>query len=376
MTVPKPPVASRSSGRLAQAMRSLAFSLLTPVLAVVASLLVGSIVIGLLGVNPLVAYGYLFSGAAGNLGQLTMTIVNSVPLIFAGLAVTLAFRAGVFNIGAEGQLYMGALFAVWAGTAFHLPAGLHLLVALTFGVAGGVLWAAIPGYLNARRGLNEVITTILMNYIAVWLVAYMVRYPLREPGWNPQTAQVLEGARLPILVQGTSLHAGILLALVAAFLVHILLTRTGLGFAIRMVGANREASRYAGVNVAAVTIITMALSGALAGLAGASEILGTRYRLLEGFSPGWGFDAIAVALVGRTTALGTVLGALFFGALRTGANVMQSATGLPVVAVYLIQGLVVLFMIAGSAMDFVRKLTTRRREAPGLVGDTGSPSIS
>jgi len=376
MTAHEPSAARRSSGRIGPALRGIASSLLTPILAVLAAFMVGSVVIGVLKVNPLLAYGHLLRGAVGNLGQLTTTLVSSIPLIFAGLAVTLAFRASVWNIGAEGQLYMGALLAVWAGTALRLPAGLHLLVALAFGAAGGSLWAAIPGFLNARRGLNEVITTILMNYIAIWFVAYMIHYPLREPGWTPQTSQVLASARLPILIEGTSLHAGIILALAAAAVVHILLTRTGLGFAIRMVGANRQAARYAGVNVAAVTVVTMALSGALAGLAGASEILGTRYRLLEGFSPGWGFDAIAVALVGRTTALGTILGALFFGALRTGANVMQASTGLPVVAVYFIQGLVVLFMIAGSAANFVRKSAERRKEAGTVDRDTGSAAIS
>ncbi|MEW6308819.1 MAG: ABC transporter permease [Bacillota bacterium] len=343
-------------------------NVLTPMAAIIASLAVGSLVIAMLKVNPVVAYGHLFRGAAGNLGQVTMTITNSIPLIFAGLAVTLAFRAGTFNIGGEGQLYMGALLAVWAGTALRLPLGVHVLAALACGAAGGAAWALVPGYLKARRGFNEVIITILMNYIAVWFVSYMVHSLLREPGWSPQTRQVLATARLPQLISGTSLHAGILLAIAAAVAVHFLLTRTGLGFAIRMVGSNREAARWAGIDVAKVTIITMCLSGALAGLAGASEILGVRFRLLDGFSPGYGFDAIAVALLGRTTAVGTIFGALFFGALRTGANVMQSATGLPVVAVYLIQGLVVLFMIAGTSMDVVRKLLAKRKEVAAGAG--------
>ncbi|MHB0885575.1 MAG: ABC transporter permease [Bacillota bacterium] len=340
--------------------------IVTPVVAVAASLLIGSLVIAMLKVNPLVAYGLLFSGAVGNLGQLTGTIVNAIPLIFAGLAVTVAFRGSIFNIGGEGQIYFGALFAILAGTMLKLPPGLHLLVALAAGALGGLLWALIPGYLNAKRGLNEVIITILMNYIATWFVAYLVHGPIREPGWNPQSRLVEVTARLPILIRGTSLHAGIILALLAAVLVHLLLTRTGLGFAIRMVGSNREASRYAGINSARVVILTMCISGALAGLAGASEMLGTRYRLLEGFSPGWGFDAIAVAMVGRQTALGTVLGALFFGALRSGATVMQSGTGLPVVAVYFIQGLIILFMIAGSSVNFLKKLIGRKDESKAI----------
>ncbi|HEY3315339.1 MAG TPA: ABC transporter permease [Bacillota bacterium] len=342
--------------------RGLLAGIVTPVVAVAASLLIGSLVIAALKVNPLVAYGYLFRGAVGNLGQLTGTIVNAIPLIFAGLAVTVAFRGSIFNIGGEGQIYFGALFAILAGTMLKLPPGIHLIVALAAGALGGLLWALIPGYLNAKRGLNEVIVTILMNYIAQWFVAYLVHGPIREPGWNPQSAMVEATARLPILIRGTSLHWGIFIAIAAAILVHLLLTRTGLGFAIRMVGSNREASRYAGINSAQVVILTMCISGALAGLAGATEMLGVRYRLLDGFSPGYGFDAIAVAMVGRTTALGTVLGALFFGALRSGATVMQSGTGLPIVAVYFIQGLVILFMIAGSSVNFFKNLANPKKE--------------
>ncbi|MHB8928690.1 MAG: ABC transporter permease [Bacillota bacterium] len=350
--------------------------IVTPVVAVAASLLIGSLVIAMLKVNPLVAYSHLFSGAVGNLGQLTGTITNAIPLIFAGLAVTVAFRGSIFNIGGEGQLYMGALFAILAGTMLKLPPGIHLLVALAAGALGGLLWALIPGYLNARRGLNEVIVTILMNYIAQWFISYLVHGPIRESGWNPQSRMVAATARLPILIHGTSLHVGIILALIAAVLMHILLTRTGLGFAIRMVGSNREASRYAGINSARVVILTMCVSGALAGLAGASEMLGTRYRLLEGFSPGYGFDAIAVAMVGRTTALGTVLGALFFGALRSGATVMQSGTGLPVVAVYFIQGLIILFMIAGSSVNFFKNLANPKKEVTADDKPAKSTAVS
>ncbi|MBI3763003.1 MAG: ABC transporter permease [Chloroflexi bacterium] len=284
--------------------------------------------------------------------------------MLTGLAIVLAFRASVFNIGAEGQIYMGALLAVLAGVYLKLPSGIHLVVALLAGMLGGFLWSAIPGYLKATRGFNEVVVTIFMNYIAVAFVSYLVHGPMRESGWNFQSRAVAETARLPIILPGTGLHLGLALALAAAAVVYVLLFHTTLGYRLRMVGYNAEAARYAGIRVTRITVISLALSGSLAGLAGAVEITGVQYRLLEGFSPGWGFDAIAVALVGQLHPVGTLLAALFFGALRTGANSMQTAVGLPVVAVYVIQGLTVLFMVAGTAVQHfsVRRVAPARAE--------------
>jgi ABC-type uncharacterized transport system permease subunit len=327
------------------------FSWTMPVWAVLVAFLIGSLVILGAGADPLKAYAALVQGAIGNQGSITTTLVKSVPLMFGGLAIALSFRTGVFNIGVEGQIYMGALFAVWAGTALRLPPVIHLVVALVFGMAGGFLWSAIPGWLKAARGFNEVVVTIFMNYIAIDLVSYLVQGPIKEPGWNYQTAAVASTARLPIIWPDTSLHLGLIIALVMAGLVYVLLFHTPLGFKLRMVGSNAEAARYAGIKVKRMTVLAMALSGALAGLAGAVEILGVQYRLLAGFSPGWGFDSIAVALVGQLHPLGLLVSALFFGALRTGANSMQTAVGLPVVVVYVIQGLTVLFMMVGTAIQ-------------------------
>lgn len=323
--------------------------LIIPFLAVTGALLVGSLVISLVGADPWKAYTALFRGAFGSSVQFNMTLLNATPLILAGLAVALAFRGGTFNIGGEGQLHMGALFATWAGTSLTLPPGLALGVALLAGLLGGLLWGAIPGYLKASKGFNEVITTILLNYIAIWLVSYLVHGPMKEPGWNPQSRAVAEAARLPIIDPLSGLNLGIMLALVAALVVYLILERTTLGFSIRMVGLNRTAAAYAGVNVPLTMALTLGLSGALAGLAGAVEILGRQYRLLDGFSPGYGFDAIAVALLARLNPWGTIFSAIFFGALRTGANTMQVVAGLPVVVVYVLEGLVILFTIAGSS---------------------------
>jgi simple sugar transport system permease protein len=324
---------------------------LLPILAVLGSFLVGSILLWLLNVNPIEAYTALIKGAFGTQRLVVTTLLKSIPLIFAGLAVTLAYRGGVFNIGAEGQLYMGALFAVWAGTMLALPYPWHLLVALILGVLGGMLWGAIPGYLKASRDMNEIIVTILMNYIAIFTVSFFVHGPLKEEGWNTQTPAVAETAQLPIIWAGTRLHAGFYLALLAVVAVYILLFHTTLGYRIRMVGTNKDAARYVGVKTTTVMALTMALSGGLAGLAGTSELLGVQYRLIDNFSPGWGFDAIAVALVGRLHPLGTLLAALFFGAMRNGANSMQTAVKIDVVVVYILQGLAIIFLIGGATAN-------------------------
>lgn len=324
---------------------------LLPILAVLGSFLVGSIFLWLLNINPIEAYTALLKGAFGTQRLVITTLLKSVPLIFAGLAVTLAYRGGVFNIGVEGQLYMGALFAVWAGTTFALPYPWHLIVALILGVLGGMLWGAIPGYLKASRDMNEIIVTILMNYIAIFLVSFFVHGPLKEEGWNTQTPAVAETAQLPVIWSGTRLHAGFYLALLCVVAVYILLFYTTLGYRIRMVGVNKDAARYVGIKTTTIMALTMALSGGLAGLAGTSELLGVQYRLIDNFSPGWGFDAIAVALVGRLHPFGTLLAALFFGAMRNGANSMQTAVKVDVVVVYILQGLAIIFLIGGATAN-------------------------
>lgn len=324
---------------------------LLPILAVLASFLIGSILLWILNVNPIEAYTALLKGAFGTQRLIITTLLKSIPLIFTGLAVTLAYRGGVFNIGAEGQLYMGALLAVWAGITLNLPYPWHLLVSLLLGVLGGMIWGAIPGYLKASRDMNEIIVTILMNYIAIFVASYFVHGPLKEPGWNTQTPAIAESSQLPIIWAGTRLHAGFYLALLAVVAVYILLFHTTLGYRIRMVGSNKDAARYVGIKTTTVMALTMALSGGLAGLAGTTELLGVQYRLIDNFSPGWGFDAVAVALVGRLHPVGALLAALFFGAMRNGANSMQTAVKIDVVVVYILQGLAIIFLIGGASAN-------------------------
>ncbi len=333
--------------------KNLKFSMIIlPVFSILLALIFGSILIISIGVNPIEAYKYLFTGAFGSWIQITETLVNAIPLIFTGLAITIAFRASIFNIGAEGQLYFGAVFATWAGVTFSLPIYIHLPFAILMGFIGGMIWGAIPGILNAKKGLNIVIVTLLMNYIAIHFTDFLLNGPLQQPGsWNPQSSLIESTVILPIIFERTSLHAGLILALALAVIVYIFLWKSTLGFKLRMVGGNKKASENAGVSIDKTIILTMLLSGGIAGIAGAVEILGKHHRLITGFSPEYGFDAIAVAIMGRLHPLGVIIAAIFFGGLRAGASVMQTAVRMPVVAVSVIQGLVILFIVAGTAAD-------------------------
>ena len=304
------------------------------------------------------AYLALFQGAVVNfeadtltaaLRPLTESLVVAAPLIAAGLAVGLAFRAGLFNIGAEGQIILGAIGAAYVGFALDLPVVVHLVAALVAGIALGALWGGIPGFLKARTGAHEVITTIMLNYIARFLLAWLLgTVAFQRPGRNdPISPQVADTAELPLLLGGWSrLHLGLLLALFAAAAVWWLLNRSTLGFRLRAVGANPSAARTAGIRVGGMTFTAMAIAGALAGLAGAFQILGTEKSLTGGVSAGIGFDAITVALLGRGNPFGIVAAGVLFGALRAGGVTMQARTGTPIDIVLVVQSLIVLFIAA------------------------------
>lgn len=280
---------------------------------------------------------------------LSETLVATTPLILTGLAVTLAFRAGLFNIGAQGQFIFGAIAASYVGFAFTLPVGVHVIAAILAGTVAGALYGGIVGLLKAKTGAHEVIVTIMLNYVASYFLLWLLSTTafLRVGRQDPLAPEVQQSARLPRLV-GSDLrvHAGILIALLAAWGVWWLLNRSTWGFKFRAVGANSSAARTAGISVALSTTTVMLISGGLAGLAGASQITGSEPALTSGVGGSYGFDAITVALLGRGTPLGTVFAALLFGALRAGGLTMQSATNTPIELVMVIQGLVVLFMAA------------------------------
>lgn len=315
---------------------------------VLIAFLLGAVLILITGANPLQAYGALLYAAFGTTNGFAETMVKATPLILAGLGVMVAYRAQFWNIGAEGQIYLGSIMATIAGISFRgLPLLLHLPLMLLAGMLGGALWGFIPGVLKARYRVNEVITTLLLNYIAIGLTSYLVHNPLRDQSSGiPISPQLAESAWLPILIPRTRFHLGIVLAVVAAFLVHWLLTRTVLGYQIRAIGDGLRAARTGGIHVQRTIVLTMLISGALAGLAGAVEIAGVQHRLVEGFSPGYGYLAIAVALLGGLNPFGVVLAGILFAALLNGADAMQRTADVPVTVVFVIEGLVILFVAA------------------------------
>ncbi|GBE91938.1 nucleoside ABC transporter membrane protein [Nostoc cycadae WK-1] len=317
----------------------------------------GAILIIFAGANPITAYTALFQESLANYFGFGNTLTKMTPLLFTSLGVLVALKAGQFNIGGEGQIYLGALGSALIGLYVQgLPAIIHIPLALCAGFIFGAVWGWIPGYLKAVRGVNEVITTLLLNYIAVNLVSYLVQNPLKAPAApSPYSPLIAKSAQLPIILPGSLAHAGIILALMAAMILWVLLGRSPLGYQITAVGLNPIAARYAGMSVERTIMLVMALAGGLAGLAGASEVMGLKYRLFEQVSPGYGFDAIAIALLSRGNIGGVILTSLFFAALRSGSNVMQRSAGVPVTVVYAIQGLTVLFIAISLAIETQRK---------------------
>ena len=320
------------------------------------------------------AYIALFRGAFGSTNAISETIVNATPLIFAGLGFALAYRAGLFNIGGEGQILGGATLATWVGFTFDgLPAVLLLPLALVGGIVGGAIWGFIPGYLKARTGAHEVITTIMLNYIAASGLLYLLKTDvfLRPGREDPISKVVSESARLPA-IGDLRANAGIILALLAAYGVWWLLFRSTLGFEFRSVGANPSAASYAGMSVAGTFVTVMMISGALAGLAGASQVLGVEYYMSPGFF-GYGFDAIALAILGRNHPAGVVAAAVLFGALRAGGLSMQAATTTPIDIILVIQALVIVFMAAPELVRAIFRIRADRVAQPeGLAKSWGS----
>jgi len=342
--------------------------LMIPTLAVFVAVVIGGLVIWVAGGNPFDAYAGLIEGSFGSAKALSETAVWATPYIFAGLAVALAFKGGLFNIGAEGQLAFGAVAAAWVGyelpdlLKISIPPFLHITLTILAGVLAGAIWGGIPGYLKAKWGGHEVINTIMMNYIALNLTSFLLNGSMKDP--NPlnvsaRTPLIAESARIPVIFPGYRLHWGFVLALVIAFAVWFLLWKTTQGFQIRTAGLNPDAARYAGISVQRVIVLTMILSGALAGLAGAIEVTGLNYRHELGFSTGYGFDAIAIALLGKTHPLGVVLAAILFGAMRNGATLMQFRTQIPVDVISVIQALILLFVAADAIVRFIFRIRVK-----------------
>lgn len=339
---------------------------LLPVWALALSFILGMVLVRLAGANPQQAFVFLVRGAFADLFGIGTTIVKATPLLLAGLGVGVCLRAGLFNIGAEGQLYMGALGAALVGLFVHgLSPITHIPLALLGAFVAGGLWGLIPALLKIRRGVNEVISTLLMNYIATFLVSMVVNEWLKDLGAPyPYTAMLSPSAILPTLIPTTDAHIGILIALAFAALAYFVFSRTAYGFQLKAVGANPSAASYAGINVNRTLIGAMIIGGGLAGLGGASEVMGLQHRLYEGFSPGYGFDAVVIGFLSNGNPVGVVATAFFFGALRSGANIMQRNAGVPFAIVFAIQGLAVLLLAASIPL---RRLLVARMRPPKVL---------
>jgi general nucleoside transport system permease protein len=356
---------TQSSSTTKGLLRSALDAMLIPSLAIFTAVVLGGIIIASVKGNPFLAYYGLIQGSFGSARALSETAVWATPYILAGLAVALAFKGGLFNIGAEGQLAVGAVFAALIGYGLpewlgrDIPAFIHLPLAIIIGMLMGALWAAIVGFLKAYTGGHEVINTIMMNYIALNTISFLLNGPMKDPNPNNVTARtplIAESARMPVIFPGLRVHWGFVLALLVAYLVWWLLNKTTLGFEIRTVGANPDAAKYAGINVKRIIILTMALSGMLAGLAGTIEVTGLNYRHELGFSIGYGFDAIAIALLGRSHPLGVVLAAILFAAMRNGATRMQFLTQMPVDLISMLQALILLFVAADAIVRYIYRI--------------------
>jgi general nucleoside transport system permease protein len=386
------------------------FSILIPLAAILAAFLVGGILIIAWGSNPLEVFGSLFRGAFGTPNSIATTLERLTPLVFTGLAVAYGYRSGFFNIGAEGQLYMGAIAALWVAIMFpNWPAWLLLPSCILASALAGMLWVLLPAFLKAKRGINEVLTTLLMNYIAIQYLEWAVRVDHVQEGillfggvkpvWTwinwigikdaaqaqPQSPYLVNASFMPSLkslldigfiknlfggaawyqqliqipaIQRMTLAP--LLGVIVVILMSFLMFKTVIGYKARSVGANPDAAKYMGINVANTLIITALISGALGGLAGGMEVLGTQHRLIPNFLVNAGFNGIPVALIGQLNPWGALMAAIFFGSLQAGSNTMQVITSVPTAVVNIIQALAIMFAIAGTTIDVQSTLKKRR----------------
>lgn len=361
---------------------------LLPVFATIAALIVGAILLLVLKVNPIVAYRALIEGAFGSPNAFAETLVKATPLLLVGLGICIAYRGNVINIGGEGQMIVGALLSTWVGlTLTDLPSWLIIVIAMLAGTLAGSIWGGIPGLLKAYFNVNEILSTVMMNAIAVQLMNFFLTGPLMDPSQQevasqiPQTARLDEALRLPRLVP-TRLHLGAAIAVILAILVYILLWRTTLGYRIRSVGHNPHASKYAGIKVKRYIVVALLLSGAFAGLAGVFQVYGVNYRMITdgsttGFTGSAGFNGIVAALFGQLHPILTIPASILFGALLVGANTMQRVVQVPSALILALNGLVVVFVVSS---EIWRKKRQRKR----MIGvdeeegpeDTPPPDLS
>jgi simple sugar transport system permease protein len=354
---------------------------LLPVFATLAALIVGAIMLLLLKVNPIEAYAAMWEGAFGSQNALAETLVKATPLLLVGLGICISFRGDVINIGGEGQMIVGAILGTLVGLILvDWPGWAVIPIAILTGFIGGAIWGGIPGFLKAYFRVNEILSTVMMNAIAVQLMNFLLRGPMIDPLQEqvaskiPQTARLIDAFHLPRWIP-TRLHLGALIAVILAVLVYILLWRTTWGYRIRAVGQNPDASRYAGVKVKNYIVLALVLSGAFAGLAGVMQVYGVNYRMItdgsaSGFTGSAGFNGIVAALFGQLHPIGTIPASILFGALLVGANKMQRVVQVPSALITALNGLVVVFVVSS---EIWRRRRQRRRLAAAAIEGEGTP---
>lgn len=327
-------------------------TLLLAAMAIGLALAATALLIAVAGKNPLLAYWALIRGAAGSPDRVAFALNKSAPYILAGVGVALCFRARVINIGAEGQIAVGGIATTWVAlTATALPSVLLIPLALAAGGLGGAAWSALAAAIRLKRGVHEVLCTLLLNFVGLLLVSEALHGEMGEPGAGfPQSALLARAAWLPKLIAGTELHVGIIVAAVAVVGCHLLLWRTTFGFRLRVMGASAPAAAYVGISLTRCTFGVMAIAGALAGIAGGIEVIGVHYRLIEGFSLGFGFNAVAVALLASVNPIAVLPAGLFLGFLEAGALAMQREVGVPSSLVYVIEGLTMMFVLCAIGL--------------------------
>jgi general nucleoside transport system permease protein len=350
---PEPTESSRGSA-LRRRLGDAAGPLLFPLIAILISFIIGAVIMVATGNNPFAAYAALVQGAFGSPTALGRTLLNATPLIFTGLAVAVAFRAGLFNIGGEGQFFIGAITAAGLGVALGFLGPLGTVLVLLACLLTGFLWGAIPGFLKAYFGAHEVITTIMLNFIAILLVTYLALNPLRSEGLVPGTDTIDPAARIPFIGLGLGrANYGFFLALLAVVVFYLLLWRTQRGFQIRAVGLSAGAASYAGMGIGVNTVLALAIGGAFAALGGGVEVLGVYGKMSIPFVTGLGFTGIGVALLGRNHPVGIVLGALLFGGLASGAQEMQFATDVPLQLASVLSAIILLLVTATKLVELI-----------------------
>ncbi|HUT15341.1 MAG TPA: ABC transporter permease [Anaerolineae bacterium] len=341
------------------------------VLSILAGVFVGSLIMIWYKQNPVEIYGQLLKGAYGSQRSLFIGLQRATPLIFTALASTLAFRTGVFNVGVEGQFFIGAIAGTYVGYAFQMPAIIHLPLTLLTGFVAGAAWAFVPTLMRQKLGVSEIVTTIMTNYIATFLISYLTNYPMRADPTTPDTPPIMPTARLPQFIEmtresanplgkGTQAHLGILVAVAVVAVMYFIFKRTKIGFEWRMVGISFPFSEFAGMNLDRTFISGMLVSGGLAGLGGSVEIMGVWREYKNLFATGFGFKGNLAALLGGQSILGSTVAALFYGSMEAGALGLEWSAGIPRQLIDIVVGLIIFFMAAEGMWDFVKRIKWAR----------------